>query len=65
MAVTDAQWDGLEPLIMACRPAHSTPRHHLRRMIEAIVWRHENGAKWRSVPPRLGPWWMAAQTFTR
>ena len=35
------------------------------RTIEAIIWRHENGAKWRSIPRDLGPWWMAAQTFIR
>jgi transposase len=28
-------------------------------------WRHGNGAKWRSVPAELGPWWRAAQTFIR
>ena len=31
----------------------------LRRTMRAIVWRHANGAKWRSV--ELGPWWRAAQ----
>jgi len=24
-----------------------------------------NGAKWRSIPPELGPWWLAAQLFIR
>ncbi len=38
---------------------------HLRRTVEAIVWRHANGAKSRAVPAELGPWWAAAQTFTR
>src|SRR5829696_7567564 len=33
--------------------------------IEAIIWRHDNGAKWRQIPAELGPWWMAAQTFSR
>ena len=32
---------------------------------EAILWRHENGAKWRAVPAELGPWWRAAQIFIR
>jgi transposase len=39
--------------------------HGLRRRIEAILWRHRNGATWRGVPAELGPWWMAAQTFNR
>jgi hypothetical protein len=40
-------------------------QNNLRRTIEAIIWRHRNGAKWRSIPSELGPWWMAAQTFIR
>src|SRR4051794_35154239 len=65
VVLTDAQWAALEPLIEACRPRGKTPHHDLRRTIEAIIWRHENGEKWRSIPPELGPWWMAAQTFNR
>ena len=63
--MTDAQWEVLEPLIEACRPPHKTEHHDLRRTIEAIIWRHDNGAKWRQIPAELGPWWMAAQTFSR
>jgi transposase len=63
--LTDAQWEVLAPLIEQCRPPHTTEHHNLRRTIEAIIWRHENGAKWRRVPAELGPWWMAAQTFNR
>jgi transposase len=63
--LTDAQWADLAPLIEQCRPPHKTEHKNLRRTIEAIVWRHESGAKWRSIPPHLGPWWMAAQTFIR
>jgi transposase len=63
--LTDAQWAVLAPLIEACRPKGKTQHHDLRRTIEAIIWRHENGAKWRSIPAELGPWWAAAQTFNR
>jgi transposase len=63
--LTDERWAMLEPLIEACRPAAKVPPQHLRRTISAIVWRHDNGAKWRAVPAELGPWWMAAQTFIR
>jgi transposase len=37
----------------------------MRRTISAIVWRHQNGAKWRSIPAELGPWSRAAQLFIR
>src|ERR1700760_1988323 len=63
--LTDAQWDQLMPLIEACRPHGKTEPQDLRRTIEAIFWRHQNGAKWRSIPPELGPWWLAAQLFLR
>ena len=38
---------------------------NLRQTMSAILWRHQNGAKWRAVPGELGPWWKAAQTFIR
>ena len=65
MGLTDEQWEVLAPLIEACRPAAKVPPQHLRRTIGAIIWRHDNGAKWRALPEALGPWWMAAQTFIR
>jgi transposase len=61
--LSDAQWDELWPLIEDCRPRGKTPPRDLRRTIEAILWRHQNGAKWRAIPDELGPWWRAAQTF--
>ena len=50
MVLTNAQWLMLEPLIQACRPHHKTEHHDLRQTIEAIIWRCQNGAKWRSIP---------------
>lgn len=43
--LTDAQWAVVEP----CRPRGRTPPQDLRRMFEATLLRHENGAKWRVV----------------
>src|SRR3954468_23587150 len=63
--LTDGAWMDLEPLIETCRPKGKTPPQDLRRTISAIVWRHQNGAKWRAIPSELGPWWRAAQTFIR
>src|SRR5215208_6129722 len=66
MAVfTDVQWKAMEPLIEAVRPQTGRELSNLRRTFEAIVWRLQNGAKWRAIPAELGPWWMAAQTFLR
>ena len=63
--LTDGQWAVLEPLIETCRPPAKVPPRNLRQTISAILWRHQNGAKWRAVPEVLGPWWTAAQTFIR
>ena len=46
-------------------PRARPPPQDLRRTISAILWRHQNGAKWRAVPADLGPWSRAAQTFIR
>ncbi len=63
--LADEQWAVLEPLVEACRPPAKVPPSNLRRTISAILWRHQNGAKWRALPEGFGPWWMAAQTFIR
>jgi transposase len=63
--LTDGAWMDLEPLIEACRPKGKTAPKDLRRTLSAIVWRHQNGAKWRAIPAELGPWARAAQTFIR
>src|SRR5947208_9057925 len=63
--VSDAQWMSLEPLVEACRPKGKTQPKDLRRTLSAILWRHENGAKWRAIPAELGPWSRAAQMFIR
>jgi transposase len=63
--LSDERWAALEPLVEACRPHAKVAPRHLRRTIGAIIWRHENGAKWRAIPAEHGPWWMAAQTFIR
>jgi transposase len=63
--LTDAQWAMLAPLVEQCRPKGKTPPQDLRRTMAAILWRHQNGAKWRAIPSELGPWWRAAQTFIR
>jgi transposase len=63
--LTDGQWATLGPSVGACRPKGKTPPRELRRTIKAILWRHQNGAKWRSIPAVLGPWHRAAQLFIR
>ena len=49
----------------ACRPKAKTPPQDLQRTLSAILWRHQNGVKWRAIPDEFGPWWRAAQIFIR
>ncbi len=60
---TDAQWARFEAAIAAARLRKARPRKEDRRMIEAIAWRLDNGAKWRSIPAELGDWHHAYLRF--
>ncbi len=48
--LTDAQWAKFEAAIAAAEIQGARPRTEDRRTIEAIIWRLDNGAKWRSIP---------------
>src|SRR5258708_32507447 len=66
MAVlTDAQWAKFEAAIAAANIRGARPRVEDRRTIEAIVWRLDNGAKWRSIPAEPGDWHHAYPRFRR
>src|SRR5260370_26447267 len=66
MAVlTDAQWAKFEAAIAAANIGGARPRTEDRRTIEAIIWRLDNGAKWRSIPAELGDWHHAYLRFRR
>jgi transposase len=41
------------------------PHEHNRRTVEAILWRLDNGAKWRSIRAELGNWRHAYPRFLR
>ena len=60
---TDAQRARFEAAIAAVRLRKAHPRNEDRRMIEAIAWRLDNGAKWRSIPAELGDWHHAYLRF--
>ena len=62
--LTDAQWAKFEAAIQRSRYV-ARPRKEERRTIEAILWRLDNGAKWRSIPAELGNWHHAYLRFRR
>jgi transposase len=63
--MTDAYWAKFEAAIAAAAIRGARPRKDERRTIEAIVWRLDNGAKWRSIPAELGSWHHAYLRFRR
>ncbi len=54
--LSDAQWAKFEAAIVVVKLRKARPRKEDRRTIEAIIWRLDNGAKWRSIPAELGVW---------
>ncbi len=63
--LSDGEWARLKAALDAARSGMGRPFPDERRTVEAMVWRQRNGAKWRPVPPELGPWWKAAQLHIR
>ena len=63
--LTDAQWAKFEVGVAAAEIRGARPRIKDRRTIEAIIWRLDNGAKWRSIPAELGDWNQAYLRFRR
>lgn len=61
----DREWALLKPALDLARSGRGRPLANERLMVEAIVWRYRNGAKWRSLPERFGPWWRPAQLHIR
>ncbi|GAB6854124.1 hypothetical protein JCM15831A_11480 [Asaia astilbis] len=54
--ISDDTWRVWEPLIEAERPkGKTTPPRNLRLTVSAMLWRHQNGAKWRSLSSEFGP----------
>jgi transposase len=63
--LTDEEWGALKAALDHARSGRGRPMQEERRTVEAVVWRLRNGAKWRSVPAELGPWWRAAHLHIR
>lgn len=63
--LTDDEWAALKGALDAVRSRRRRPMKDERQTIEAVVWRHRNGAKWRAIPRDLGPWHRAANLHAR
>ncbi|CAO0837955.1 hypothetical protein GCM10010298_76430 [Streptomyces microflavus] len=69
--LSDDAWEFIEPFLPIGE--YGPYPSHLREQFEGVVWRFRNGAKWRELPERFGPWstvygrfrkWRDARVFT-
>src|SRR3982750_4365381 len=54
--LTDADWERLEPLLPSMDPQRGGRWRDHRQVINGILWRTENGAKWHQVPGAATRW---------
>lgn len=63
--LSDKQWATLADAITHARSGRGRPIQNMRRTVEGVIWRHQNGAKWRAVPDEFGPWARVAHLHIR
>lgn len=54
----------MEPLLPSMAVQRGGRWRHHRQVINGILWRTENGAKWHQVPERYGPWKTCYHRFS-
>lgn len=54
--LTDAEWELIGPLLPRERGRPGRPGHDNRPLLDGILWRAREGARWRAVPERYGRW---------
>lgn len=56
-ALSDAEWDRIEPLLPSNAGRRGHPFGDNRRVVEGIVYRYRTGMPWRDLPREVfGPW---------
>ena len=55
-ALTDEQWQLIEPLVPKSTARTGRPPKDPRVMLDGIFWILGTGAPWRDLPERFGPW---------
>jgi transposase len=64
-ALTDQQWERLQPPLPPQKPHTGRPAAAHRRILHGILWLLRTGAPWRDLPARYGPWRTVASRFYR
>jgi transposase len=63
--LTDTEWELVEPFLSRERRRPGRPGHDSRRMLDGILWRAREGARWRAIPERYGKWNSVWRRFAR
>jgi transposase len=63
--LTDAEWELVGPLLPRERGRPGRPGHENRPILDGILWRAREGARWRAVPERYGKWNTVWRRFAR
>ncbi len=63
--LTDAEGELVGPLLPAERGRPGRPGHDNRRILDGILWRAREGARWRAIPERYGKWNSVWRRFAR
>lgn len=63
--LSDPEWERLQPLLPSMDPQRGGRWRDHRQVLNGILWRTENGAKWHQVPDRYGPWKTVYHRFSQ
>lgn len=64
-ALTDEQWQLVDPLLPRSAARTGRPPSDRRLMLDGIFWILSTGAPWRDLPERFGPWQTVYDHFSR
>ncbi len=62
--LTEKQWQTLK-LHLPANPKRGRDYRDHRQVINGMLWRLKNGAPWREIPDRYGPWQTCWDRFTK
>lgn len=64
--LTDQEWNRIAPLLPPEKPNRpGRPSKDNRTMLNDMVWIARNGAPWRDLPERYGPWETVCSRFRK
>ena len=64
-ALTDEEWQRLDPLLPGREGSPGAHAADNRLFIDAVIWIARSGAPWRDLPERFGNWNSVFQRFNR